>query len=171
VLSSEAKSWKGPRGCQEAVVDVLEEVRTMKRLIPVTLAAIALFALAPLSCSQDKAECEWREVARFTPSGSQVLFGYSGETDTFSTNQERLRITSISNISDTAPASILSGSFSIDLYHYPDMKLVKRVVDETALGKEQVYRNVEVEVDKGMYCLYVSNSTYVLWGVQVHECA
>ena len=146
----------------------------MKYLI---LFSLLLLSIVPLSCSQK--ECEWRDVAKFANyevenfDDYRVISGDSAQTDPFSVAGRRLQVFCVSGLSDVEP-SPSGDSLTIDLYHYPDMKFVKRAVDVTwTKGEVDFFPPTKsffsVEVGKGMYCLHVSSS-HVHWAVTVSEC-
>jgi len=141
----------------------------MKQLI---LCSQLLLCIAPLSCSQN--ECEWRDIAKFANHEVAysdglpftVVSGNNSQTEPFSVHERKLQIFSVSGSSS-------SGLLTIDLYHYPDMRLVKTVVDDTWTGNQFEGPRKGfcfAEVERGMYCLYVSSSASVTWAVTVSEC-
>jgi len=131
-----------------------------------------LLCLLPLSCSQK--QCEWRDIAKFANSEvgySQglpftVVSGNTTMTEPFSVHERKLQVF-------CASSSPPGGSLTIDLYHYPDMRFVKTVVDDRWPGDEfsGPYKDMSfAKVGKGMYCLYVSGTPSVTWGVTLSEC-
>ena len=150
----------------------------------VILCSLLLLSMAPLSCSQE--ECEWRDVAKFANHEVQyfdglaftVVSGNSTQTEPFSVHEKRSQMFCASGFSDVGTSSDNmapfqpAGSLTIDLYHYPDMRFVKTAVNITLISdefegprKDSCFANVQ----KGMYCLYVSSS-HVHWAVTVSEC-
>jgi hypothetical protein len=141
----------------------------MKYLI---LCTLVLLSIAPLSCSQK--ECEWRDIAKFANHEVEyfdglaftVVSGNRTQTEPFSVHERKLQIFCVSG-------SPSVGLLTIDLYHYPDMRLVKTVVDDTWTGNqlEGPRKGFSfAKVGEGMYCLYVSSSASVTWAVTVSEC-
>lgn len=141
----------------------------MKYLI---MCAFVMLSIIPLSCSQK--ECEWRAIAKFANHEIQhveglpfaVVSGNTTLTDSFSVHRRMLQIFSVSGCSS-------SGILTIDLYHYPDMRFVKTVVDSTWTGSQFGGPGkgfCQAEVEEGMYCFYVSSTPSVSWAVTVSEC-
>jgi len=149
-----------------------------------------LLSLVPLSCSQK--ECEWRHIAKFANCEVEnfddfVISDNIGQTAPFSVHEKRLSISYAHSPSDVEASSDnmalvqWAGSLTIDLYHCPNMKFVKTVVDDiwaydiwTGDGIHGVTSGpfimpIRVNVKKGLYCLFVSSS-HVHWAVTVSEC-
>jgi len=144
------------------------------------LCCFLLLSLIPLSCSQK--EREWRDIAKFANheveflEGYRVISGDSAQTDPFSVTGGRLRIFCASgcasSLTDVEP-SPSAGFLTVDLYHYPDMRFVRRAVNETWTGDVSVEPSKDfffVRVGQGMYCFYVTSSASVSWGLTVSEC-
>jgi hypothetical protein len=139
----------------------------------------------PLSCSQK--EYEWRDIAKFANHEVEyflglpfaVVSGNSTLTEPFSVHESRLQIFWVTSPSDVETSSDNmdpfqpGGSLPIDLYHYPDMKFVKRVVDDTGWKGDGFHNvitsSIIVNARKGLYCLFVS-SNHINWAVTVSEC-
>jgi hypothetical protein len=154
------------------------------------LCCFLLLSLIPLSCSQK--EYEWRDIAKFANHEVEyflgvpftVVSGNSTLTEPFSVHESRLQIFWVTSPSDvetssdnmaphSAPLDLYHYFLTIDLYHYPDMKFVKRVVDDTGWKGDGFHDVIKsstiVNVRKGLYCLFVS-SNHVNWAVTVSEC-
>ena len=142
------------------------------------LCSLLLLSIVPLSCSQNQAECEWRDLIEFEPKNSEVFAGYSGKTQAFSVKGTGIFIVCPHSLMENqfSTPKLTEGSFSIDVYTYPDMKLVKTAaIDDTWTGYEirgdlDNARSAFIPVEKGMYCLYVSSSPYVVWKIAMREC-
>lgn len=148
------------------------------------LCCLLLLSVVPLACSQNEADGEWREVARFASYDVEnyqglpftVVSGSSALTGPFSVHESRLQVFCVSSgaapgADNVTPRFQESGTLIVDLYHYPDMRLVKTAVDYAWTGGDtpkHARHFCEANVQKGMYCLWVSGSN-VTWAVTVSE--
>jgi len=130
----------------------------------VILCSLLLLSFVSISCTQRA--CTWHEVTRFDPSS----FGsaYSKQQEPFSVSGEKFRLRWTA--SKLAAYGEGAGYFAIDLYRYPDMKLVESAVYDTDVGGEGEVHKVVVQAGKGMYCLFIYTGKYVGWAVHVDEC-
>jgi hypothetical protein len=127
-----------------------------------------LLSLVPLSCSEESLELH--QIGRFVGNGGSTIEGSSDNTGAFLVKGDRLQIASHFGLSSLASGHGISrGSFSIEVYDYPDGELVKTVIDKAEVQSEYTYRAVEVQVDEGLYYLRVFSSAYVSWTVIIVE--
>jgi hypothetical protein len=128
--------------------------------------SLLLFSLVPLSCCQKT--CRWNKIARFmTEDSDNVTAPYSEQQEPFRFKGGTLQLWyKAQRVTAYAPGV---SYFSIDVYEYPDMKLISSPVDERAIGEESTDNMVEVQAEEGTYCLNVSCGVWVLWDVSVEE--